>query len=141
MEVPGGISTPVLHWGGMRGPGHGRVCWESFLLRCHFRQKELPVQKPGGKGVQDTFRNSEVQLGCGIKKGSGEVPRECTTLSHCSPRMGAIPFGGVPFNGAGTGKNKKLTNLLALIFCILSKKPYSSYSRPKGQYSLTGVCT
>lgn len=88
------------------------MCWESFLLRCHFRQKELPVQKPGGKGVQDTFRNSEVQLGCGIKKGSGEVPGECATLSHCSPRMGAIPFGGVPFNGAGTGKNEKTNKSL-----------------------------
>ena len=35
-------------------------------LLCHFRQKESP--HPEAKGVQDTLRNSDVQLGCRIKK-------------------------------------------------------------------------
>lgn len=37
--------------------------WEGTLLRYHFGQKELPVQRPEGKEIQDTFGNSEVQLG------------------------------------------------------------------------------
>lgn len=38
--------------------------WENTSLRFHFGQKELlPIQRPEGKEIQDTVRNSEVQLG------------------------------------------------------------------------------
>lgn len=41
------------------GDGDMRECGKSILLRYHFGQKELLVQRPEGKEIQDTFRNSE----------------------------------------------------------------------------------
>lgn len=57
--------------------GVGRTMGESvrkLFVKVSFQAKELPVQRPEGKGVQDTFRNSKVQLCCSIcnEGGSGE---------------------------------------------------------------------
>lgn len=42
--------------------------WESFCVTSGKKNPPPPPHRPKAKGVQDTLSNSDVQLGCRIKK-------------------------------------------------------------------------